>query len=110
MRFEFQLEASGTRSKVKDKGLLGQQIKRLRLKMRLSQSEFGNLLDTSAMSVSRWERDINLPDARELIRFGVLAQNSGLNGWRYWRLAGVTEADAHTMLKLKARRVSAAQL
>ncbi len=74
---------------------IGQQVEEVRSKLRLNQSDFGKLFRTSAMSVSCWERSKNLPSSRELIRLGLLAKEWQLNGWLFWRLAGLAPNDAN---------------
>ena len=82
---------------------IGQQIASLRLKMDLNQNNFAKYFGVSAMAVSRWERNVNEPSARELIRLGLLARQAGLDGWAYWDLAGITQSDARAALPPKAR-------
>lgn len=77
---------------------IGKLIEKLRNTLELNQSDFGALLGTTAMSVSRWERDVNLPESRELLKLGLLAKETRIDGWNFWRLAGITPADARTML------------
>ncbi len=87
---------------------IGQLIEKLRYTLELNQSDFGALLGATAMSVSRWERDVNLPESRELLKLGLLAKQRQIDGWNFWRLAGITQADARAMLrKVNARTVGA---
>ena len=86
---------------------IGQQVEEVRSKLGLNQSDFGKLFRTSAMSVSRWERSINLPSSRELIRLGLLAKESQLNGWLFWRLAGLAPNDARVLLSQEKTRAAA---
>ncbi len=85
------------------KYVVGKGIEELRRELAVSQTEFGKLFDVSAMAISRWERDVNLPSARELIKLGLLANKAGFNGWVYWELAGIRRADARAMLGLQTR-------
>ncbi len=91
---------------------IGAAITELRKKMGLNQTQFGKLFRTTAMSVSRWERDENAPKARDLLTLGIMAKTAGLNGWFYWRRAGVTPMYAQAIdnpyrkLRPKARRLS----
>jgi DNA-binding transcriptional regulator YiaG len=78
---------------------VGQQIARLRFKMNMTQTEFGELFSTTPMSISRWERDMNLPSSHELLKLGLLALKAGQDGWAYWRLAGIKRDDAQAMLR-----------
>lgn len=77
---------------------LGQQIEKLRYKLGMSQTDLGKLLGTTAMSVSRWERDVNLPESRELLALGLLARKAGMYGWCFWQEAGLSRADARAAL------------
>lgn len=86
---------------------IGQQVGEVRSKLGLNQSDFGELFRTSAMSVSRWERSINLPSSRELIKLGLLARERHLNGWLFWRLAGLAPNDARAALSQEKTRAAA---
>jgi transcriptional regulator with XRE-family HTH domain len=85
----------------------GQQIEKLRYKLGMNQTDFGELFGRTAMSVSRWERGTNLPSSRELIRLGLLAEEAGSNGWQFLELGGLKQADARAMLFAQARTVAA---
>ena len=73
---------------------IGETIEQLRAKLAMSQTQFGKVFKISAMSVSRWERGANLPDARLLLKLGLLAKRQQMDGWRFWQLAGITKTDA----------------
>ncbi len=77
---------------------IGQQIERLRLKYAMSQTDFAKKFRTSAMSVSRWERGVNEPEAHDLLRLGLMAKQVGMDGWMFWNEAGLTRDHARTAL------------
>ena len=77
---------------------IGTQIEGLRYKLGLNQTDFGKLFSTTPMSVSRWERDVNQPEARDLLKLGLLASEAGMYGWCFWQHAGLTRAEARAML------------
>jgi transcriptional regulator with XRE-family HTH domain len=79
---------------------VGNRIEALRNTMLLSQTELGKSLSVSAMTVSRWERGENLPESRDLLALGMLAQKAGLDGWIFWKVAGITRSDALNALAL----------
>jgi transcriptional regulator with XRE-family HTH domain len=78
--------------------MIGGKIEKLRLQLGMSQTDLGRLLKTSAMSVSRWERGVNAPSSRELLRLGLLAKRAGVDGWEFWNLAGISKECAREML------------
>ena len=55
---------------------LGQKIKELRMDKGLTMDEFGKLFDTSKIVVSRWERDILVPNEKRLKHIAKLAGKS----------------------------------
>jgi DNA-binding XRE family transcriptional regulator len=87
---------------------IGPEIEKLRNKMWLNQARFGRLLGVTAMAISRWERNINPVPSRTLLALGLLARKAGKDGWSFWGLAGVTRADARTMLELTQARAASA--
>ncbi len=87
---------------------IGRNIEDLRNQMAMNQSDFGKMFKTSAMSISRWERNENLPGAHDLLQLGLLAQKVGTNGWMYWQLAGLARTDARAMLDGAPARAAAA--
>ncbi len=87
---------------------MGKGIKEIRRRLAVSQTEFGELFNVSAMAISRWEREVNPPSTRELIKLGLLASKAGFNGWLYWELAGIKRADARVMLGIANARAAAA--
>lgn len=52
---------------------LGQKIKELRMDKGLTMEEFGKLFDASKSIVSRWERDISVPNEKRLKHIAKLA-------------------------------------
>jgi DNA-binding transcriptional regulator YiaG len=92
-------EAEGQFLKGERMAAIEKQIDRLRAKLELSQRDFAKILDTTAMSISRWERGENLPDGRALLKMGLLAKQQSMDGWMFWHLAGVTRADALSAVK-----------
>lgn len=70
-------------------------IKSLRSGLKLSQSELGKRLNSSAMAVSRWEQGKQAPSATCYLAMGRIADPSF--GWVFWNLAGVTEDDVRRM-------------
>ncbi len=77
---------------------IGPQIERLRVKLAVSQTEFGKRFHTTAMSVSRWEHSANPPDARCLLQLGLMAKQQHMDGWMFWNQAGLKKEDARAML------------
>lgn len=47
--------------------VIGKKIKRIRKKLGITQTEFGNLFGVSKQSVSSWENGVNMPDVASLI-------------------------------------------
>lgn len=74
-------------------------IQELRKRLRLSQAEFGNILNYSSMTVSRWERGLQKPAIECLLKMAKLA--GPRSRWPFWRLAGINPRDARTMLRHK---------
>jgi len=77
-------------------------ISELRQSLNLSQSVFGGRLNSSAMSVSRWERGTQEPSAGSYIELGNLAGVPVC--WYFWGRAGLqTEHLMRVMPKLGKR-------
>lgn len=70
-------------------------IKSLRSSLKVSQSEFGKSLRSSAMAVSRWERGQQPPPAECYLAMAKIAGPSF--GWRFWSLVGISEDDVERM-------------
>lgn len=85
------------------------QIEQLRDKLGMSQIEFAKKFRTSGMTISRWERGQNLPDARSLLRLGVLAHKHAMNGWTFFELAGITKGELRAALGVKTRAAGTGQ-
>jgi DNA-binding transcriptional regulator YiaG len=62
---------------------IGSDIEKIRIKMGVNQSEFRALFRMTAMSVSRWERQVNPTSSRELINLGLLARKVGVDVWSF---------------------------
>jgi DNA-binding transcriptional regulator YiaG len=73
---------------------VAQRIKHLRKTLNLSQHQFGNRLNCSAMAVSRWERGRRPPSAC-LLAMGKIAGPP--RGWYFWNAAGITIEDVRAM-------------
>lgn len=79
-------------------------VKSLRESLELSQSELGQKLGVSAMSLSRWERGTVEPPEGIYIRLGNLADKS-LRLY-FWKRAGLTIADIRQALPDEISRLS----
>src|SRR5712675_2411247 len=66
-------------------------IAELRQRLNLSQTVFGGRLNSSAMSVSRWERGNQEPSADSYIELGNLAGAPVC--WYFWGRAGLQADD-----------------
>ena len=83
-------------------------IEKIRNKMGLNQAGFARLLGATAMSVSRWEREVNCVPSRQLLALELLARDVGVDGWTFWKLAGLAREDARSMLgRVRARTIAA---
>lgn len=72
-------------------------IQELRQKLKLSQTDFAELLKVSAMAVSRWERGINEPPGQAYIALGKLAGSPDC--WYFWERTGLKKVDLEKALK-----------
>ncbi len=79
------------------------EILSLRRFLKLTQGEFARRLNTSAMTVSRWERGQAEPSAEAYIQLGNLADDPA--AWFYWGRAGLTTADIFRVLPAAHRRL-----
>lgn len=77
---------------------IGNRIEALRDKLTLNQHDFGLKFNTSAMAISRWERDVCEPSSRQLIALGIAAHSVGLDAWGFWNAAGITKVDVRRIL------------
>lgn len=66
-------------------------IENIRKSLDMSQSQFGQELQYSAMAISRWERGVQEPTAESYIKLGKLA--GGNDRWFFWERAGLTKTD-----------------
>jgi len=78
-------------------------IANFRDSLKLSQSELGKRLGTSAMAVSRWERGIQEAPANIYIQLGNLAGDPLC--WYFWGCAGLHTADVTRVLPAARRRL-----
>src|ERR1700694_3877911 len=77
-------------------------IFKMRQRLNLSQTAFGQRLYSSAMAVSRWERGTQEPTAESYIGLGNLAGDPLC--WFFWGRAGLSNEDLmRVMPMLKAR-------
>jgi transcriptional regulator with XRE-family HTH domain len=80
-----------------------QKILAFRQSLKLTQSELGKRLKTSAMAVSRWERGDAEPPADAYIRLGNIADDPLC--WFFWGRAGLSTADVMRVLPTASRRL-----
>jgi len=81
-----------------------QRIRALRGKMKLSQLEIGRRINSSAMSVSRWERGLLKPSAETYIQLGYLAGDPDC--WYFWSRAGLRSEDVMRVIPaIRERRL-----
>lgn len=80
-----------------------QKISNFRNSLKLSQSEFGKRLGSSAMAVSRWERGIQEAPANIYVRLGNLAGDPLC--WYFWGCAGLRTADVMRVLPAARHRL-----
>ena len=78
-------------------------IRAVRRKLRLSQAELAEKLETSAMAISRWERGEFEPSADAYLRLGKLMGDPLC--WFFWGRAGLTTADVMRVLPRAGRRL-----
>src|SRR6266481_7287203 len=77
-------------------------ISRLRQRLDLSQTSFGQEVHSSAMGVSRWERGAQEPPSHSYIELGNLAGDPDC--WFFWGRAGLRSEDLmRVMPKLRSR-------
>jgi SOS-response transcriptional repressor LexA len=68
----------------------------LRRRLKMSQSQLGNQLNSSAMAVSRWERGVQEPPADISIQLGNLTGDPEC--WFFWGRAGLHSEDLMRVL------------
>jgi SOS-response transcriptional repressor LexA len=75
----------------------------LRRKLQLDQTEFGERLDCSAMTISRWERGVQEPPSHAYIELGNLAGDPDC--WFFWSRAGLRNEDLMRVVPGLRRRL-----
>jgi len=78
-------------------------VSRLRDALQLSQTNFGQRLRCSAMSVSRWERGVLEPSPGQYLNLGNLAPDPLC--WYLWGRAGLRPNDVMRVLPAFRRRL-----
>jgi transcriptional regulator with XRE-family HTH domain len=78
-------------------------IRAVRRKLRFSQAELAEKLETSAMAISRWERGEFEPSADAYLRLGKLMGDPLC--WFFWGRAGLSTADVMRVLPKAGRRL-----
>src|SRR6201982_702869 len=78
-------------------------IKEVRRKLKLSQSQLAESLETSAMAISRWERGEFEPSADAYLRLGKWMGDPLC--WFFWGRAGLSTADVMRVLPTASRRL-----
>jgi transcriptional regulator with XRE-family HTH domain len=78
-------------------------ITAVRRKLRLSQAELAEKLETSAMAISRWERGEFEPSADAYLRLGKSMGDPLC--WFFWGRAGLSTADVMRVLPKAGRRL-----
>src|SRR3954453_10114386 len=68
----------------------------LRHRLKMSQSELGRRLSSSAMAVSRWERAVQEPPANIYIQLGNMTGDPEC--WYFWGRAGLQSEDLMRVL------------
>jgi SOS-response transcriptional repressor LexA len=68
----------------------------LRHRLKLSQSDLGKQMNSSAMAVSRWERGVQAPPANVYIQLGNLTGDPEC--WYFWGQAGLSSDDLMRVL------------
>src|SRR5262250_1774997 len=79
-----------------------EQIRNLRERMDISQSDLARIVSCSAMTVSRWENGQLAPTAHYYIELGKLAGKSDC--WFFWELAGLQSSDVIRLLPERERK------
>src|ERR1700758_5752018 len=74
----------------------------LRKRLNLTQTKLGEMLQCSAMSVSRWERGLLEPSAGQYLELGNLSPDPVC--WYLWGRAGLRTSDVMRVLPAFRRR------
>lgn len=77
-------------------------VSAFRKRLNISQTEFGERLNTSAMAISRWERGQAEPTAAAYLRLGNLAGDPTC--WYFWGRAGINASDILRVLPASRSR------
>ena len=79
-------------------------ISELRRRLGLSQTAFGQLLHSSAMGISRWERGAQEPPASSYVELGTLAGDPLC--WYFWGRAGLRKEDLMRVMPKLSRKLT----
>jgi SOS-response transcriptional repressor LexA len=82
-------------------------ILELRERLGVNQTSFGQILQSSAMAVSRWERGTQEPPSHCYIEMGNLSGDPGC--WYFWARAGLRNEDVMRVMPTMRRRIQRAQ-
>jgi SOS-response transcriptional repressor LexA len=93
----------GSGSTVRPKTSWSRKIADLREQLHLSQTEFGQMLHSSSMAVSRWERGVQEPPSGIYIELGNIAGNPDC--WYFWGRAGLRSEDLMRVMPGLQRRL-----
>ena len=91
------------KSSVPPKGNWAKMVSELRNRLQLSQTEFGQMVHSSAMAVSRWERGAQEPPADIYIELGNIAGDPDC--WYFWGRAGLHNEDLMRVMPGLQRRL-----
>src|SRR3954465_4454882 len=80
----------------------------LRHRLKMSQSELGRRLSSSAMAVSRWERAVQEPPANIYIQLGNITGDPEC--WYFWGRAGLHSGDLMRVLPAVRTRLQKERL
>ena len=79
-----------------------EEIRKLRERINISQSDLARMVNCSAMTVSRWENGQLAPTAHYYIELGKLAGKNDC--WFFWELAGLQSSDVIRLLPERERK------
>src|ERR1700761_1960781 len=91
------------RSKIEARPAWAARVLGLREHLGMSQSAFGQKLQSSAMAVSRWERGVQEPPSHSYLEIGNLAGDSRC--WYFWGRAGLRSEDVLRVMPGIQRRI-----
>ncbi len=98
------MRKSRSKSEIPSKPDWAANISELRQRLNLSQVVFGGRLNSSAMSISRWERGTQEPSADSYIELGNLAGAPVC--WYFWGRAGLQTEDLMRVMPKLGKRFS----